>query len=159
MLNCALPPLPRLKNGQTLKYDYRIKPRSDALIIRGVTEMDAGNYTIILSNKNTKEEQRRSFQLLVNGMFSLIYHAVIPHHKHTLFHCHGYNFDFLCNNRDLEAEPKESCPCFWIFVPIMLPSNTYYVFLITYNVFRIILALYLSCIYFILWCLKPLMYV
>lgn len=62
----------RLKNGQTLKDDYRIKQRNDALIIRGVTEMDAGNYTIVLTNKITKEEQRRSFQLLVNSMYSLL---------------------------------------------------------------------------------------
>uniref|UniRef100_A0A665U9G6 receptor protein-tyrosine kinase n=1 Tax=Echeneis naucrates TaxID=173247 RepID=A0A665U9G6_ECHNA len=40
--------------------------RSDSLIIRGVTEMDAGNYTVVLTNKITKEEHRRSFQLLVN---------------------------------------------------------------------------------------------
>lgn len=32
--------------------------------------MDAGNYTVVLINKITKEEQRRSFQLLVNGEFS-----------------------------------------------------------------------------------------
>lgn len=55
-----------LKNEQPLKDDYRIKQRSDALVIRGVTEMDAGNYTTILTNKITKEEQRRSFELLVN---------------------------------------------------------------------------------------------
>ncbi|XP_071342988.1 vascular endothelial growth factor receptor 2 isoform X2 [Trachinotus anak] len=55
-----------LKNGLPLKDDYRIKQRSDALIIRGVTEMDAGNYTMVLTNKITKEEHRRSFQLLVN---------------------------------------------------------------------------------------------
>ncbi|XP_032381840.1 vascular endothelial growth factor receptor 2 isoform X2 [Etheostoma spectabile] len=55
-----------LKNGLPLKDDYRIKQRIDALIIRGVTEMDAGNYTMVLTNKITKEEQRRSFQLLVN---------------------------------------------------------------------------------------------
>lgn len=55
-----------LKNGQPLKEDYRIKQRSDALVIRGVTETDAGNYTMILTNKITKEEQRRSFELLVN---------------------------------------------------------------------------------------------
>ncbi|XP_076009360.1 vascular endothelial growth factor receptor 2 isoform X2 [Genypterus blacodes] len=55
------------KNGQQLrKEDYRIKPRSDALVIRGVMEKDAGNYTVVLSNKITREEQRRSFQLLVN---------------------------------------------------------------------------------------------
>uniref|UniRef100_A0A8C4GSN7 receptor protein-tyrosine kinase n=1 Tax=Dicentrarchus labrax TaxID=13489 RepID=A0A8C4GSN7_DICLA len=56
----------KLKNGLPLKDDYRIKQKSDALIIRGVTEMDAGNYTMVLTNKITKEEQRRSFQLLVN---------------------------------------------------------------------------------------------
>uniref|UniRef100_A0A4W6CKB6 receptor protein-tyrosine kinase n=1 Tax=Lates calcarifer TaxID=8187 RepID=A0A4W6CKB6_LATCA len=55
-----------LKNGLPMKDDYRIKQRNDALIIRAVTEMDAGNYTIVLTNKNTKEEHRRSFQLLVN---------------------------------------------------------------------------------------------
>ncbi|XP_028259922.1 vascular endothelial growth factor receptor 2 isoform X2 [Parambassis ranga] len=54
------------KNGQTMRDDYRIKQKSDALIIRGVTEMDAGNYTVVLTNKITKDEQRRSFQLLVN---------------------------------------------------------------------------------------------
>lgn len=63
--------LPRLKNGQPLKEDYRIRQKSDALVIRGVTEMDAGNYTIFLSNKVTKEEQKRSFQLLVNGNHQL----------------------------------------------------------------------------------------
>ncbi|XP_019752318.1 vascular endothelial growth factor receptor 2 isoform X1 [Hippocampus comes] len=55
-----------LKNGLPLTEDHRIKQRSDALIFRGVTETDAGNYTIVLSNKITKDEQRRSFQLLVN---------------------------------------------------------------------------------------------
>lgn len=34
--------------------------------------MDAGNYTIVLINKITKEEHRRFFQLLVNGKFSLL---------------------------------------------------------------------------------------
>ncbi|XP_042339126.1 vascular endothelial growth factor receptor 2 isoform X2 [Plectropomus leopardus] len=59
------PSLKWLKNGLPLA-DYRIKQRSDTLIIQGVTETDAGNYTMVLTNKNTKEEQRRSFQLLVN---------------------------------------------------------------------------------------------
>lgn len=63
----------RLKNGQPLRDDYRIKQKNDSLIIRGVTEMDAGNYTIVLTNRITKEEQRRFFQLLVNGMYSLFF--------------------------------------------------------------------------------------
>lgn len=66
----ALICLPRLKNGLPLKDDYRIRQKND-LIIRGVTEMDAGNYTVVLTNKMTKEEQRRSFQLIVNGTYSL----------------------------------------------------------------------------------------
>lgn len=65
--------LPRLKNDHVLREDYRIKQKSDALIIRGVTEMDAGNYTVVLSNKITREEQKRSFQLLVNGIYSLLF--------------------------------------------------------------------------------------
>ncbi|XP_047443321.1 vascular endothelial growth factor receptor 2 [Mugil cephalus] len=55
-----------LKNDQLLKEGYRIKLRSDVITIRGVTEMDAGNYTVVLFNKITKEEQKRSFQLLIN---------------------------------------------------------------------------------------------
>ncbi|XP_059197667.1 vascular endothelial growth factor receptor 2 isoform X2 [Centropristis striata] len=55
-----------LKNGVPLKDDYRIKQKNDALVIRGVKEMDAGEYTIVLSHKITKEEQRRSVQLLVD---------------------------------------------------------------------------------------------
>uniref|UniRef100_A0A3Q4AUQ2 receptor protein-tyrosine kinase n=1 Tax=Mola mola TaxID=94237 RepID=A0A3Q4AUQ2_MOLML len=55
-----------LKHGQPLKDEYRFKQKSEALTIRGVTEMDAGNYTIVLINKITKEEHRCSFQLLVN---------------------------------------------------------------------------------------------
>lgn len=34
--------------------------------------MDAGIYTVVLTNKITKEEQRRSLQLLVNGKFSTL---------------------------------------------------------------------------------------
>lgn len=54
-----------LKNGLPLKDVYRIKQKSDSLVIHEVKETDAGNYTMILTNKFT-EERRRSFQLLVN---------------------------------------------------------------------------------------------
>lgn len=65
----------RFKNGQPLKEDYRIRQKNDALVIHGVAETDAGNYTIFLSNRVTKEEQKRSFQLLVNGnpSFSFVF--------------------------------------------------------------------------------------
>lgn len=59
----------RLKNGVPLKDDYRIKQRNETLLIRVVTEMDAGNYTVILFNAVTREEHRRSVQLVVNGTF------------------------------------------------------------------------------------------
>uniref|UniRef100_A0A671NEW6 receptor protein-tyrosine kinase n=1 Tax=Sinocyclocheilus anshuiensis TaxID=1608454 RepID=A0A671NEW6_9TELE len=45
---------------------YRMKPNRGSLTIYGVTEKDAGNYTVVMTNKITKEEQRRTFQLLVN---------------------------------------------------------------------------------------------
>lgn len=65
--------LPRLKNGKSLKGDYRIKQKSDCLIIHKVTEADAGNYTMVLTNKITKEEHNRTVQLLVNGMYPLLF--------------------------------------------------------------------------------------
>uniref|UniRef100_A0A4W5KI91 receptor protein-tyrosine kinase n=1 Tax=Hucho hucho TaxID=62062 RepID=A0A4W5KI91_9TELE len=55
------------KNGQPIyKDDYRFKPARDSLMILGLAEKDAGNYTVVLINKITKEEKRRSVQLLVN---------------------------------------------------------------------------------------------
>lgn len=67
----------RFKNGQPLKEDYRIRQKSDALVIHGVTENDAGNYTIFLSNRVTKEEQKRSFQLLVNGNPIFLFYLIL----------------------------------------------------------------------------------
>lgn len=49
-----------------------MKPGKYNLTIFGVTEKDAGNYTVVLTNKITKEEMRRSFQLLVNGMYAYL---------------------------------------------------------------------------------------
>ncbi|KAJ8397526.1 hypothetical protein AAFF_G00438020 [Aldrovandia affinis] len=57
------------KNGQLVsreEHKYRMKGGKDALTIYDVSERDCGNYTVVLRNPNTKEEQRRSFQLLVN---------------------------------------------------------------------------------------------
>ncbi len=53
------------------KDEYRMKPNRGSLTIYGVTEKDAGNYTVAMTNKITKEEQRRTFRLLVNGSESL----------------------------------------------------------------------------------------
>uniref|UniRef100_A0A8C6WW17 receptor protein-tyrosine kinase n=1 Tax=Neogobius melanostomus TaxID=47308 RepID=A0A8C6WW17_9GOBI len=104
-----------LKNGFPLKDDYRIKQKSDALVIREVKEMDAGNYTMILTNKITKEEQRRSFQLLV----------IVPPHiieKEVAVDTDVYPFGssptLWCTVRGVptpaqilwEWMPKEDCP-------------------------------------------------
>lgn len=70
--------VPRFKNDLPLN-DYRIKQKSDALVIREVKETDAGIYTVILTNKITKEEQRRSFQLLVNGVFFFLFFSFYIH--------------------------------------------------------------------------------
>lgn len=61
------PNLKWLKDGQALAKDnYRIKHKGDLLIIRGATEDDAGTYTVVLTNKITRHEQKRSFELRVN---------------------------------------------------------------------------------------------
>uniref|UniRef100_A0AAR2K3R1 receptor protein-tyrosine kinase n=1 Tax=Pygocentrus nattereri TaxID=42514 RepID=A0AAR2K3R1_PYGNA len=57
-----------LKNGLSISSEeYRMKPAKDSLTIFDVTEKDAGNYTVVMTNKITKEAQRQTFQLLVNG--------------------------------------------------------------------------------------------
>ncbi|XP_035270609.1 vascular endothelial growth factor receptor 2 isoform X1 [Anguilla anguilla] len=58
-----------LKNGQPVSREeqkYRVKLEKDALSIYEVSERDSGNYTVVLRNPTTKQEQRRSFQLLIN---------------------------------------------------------------------------------------------
>ncbi|TNM87531.1 hypothetical protein fugu_005752 [Takifugu bimaculatus] len=67
-----------LKNGQPLKDDYRFRQKIDTLVIHRVAETDAGNYTVVLINKITKEEHRRSFQLLVNVAPHIIEKEVAP---------------------------------------------------------------------------------
>ncbi|KAI4890009.1 hypothetical protein NFI96_010860 [Prochilodus magdalenae] len=57
-----------LKNGLPISSEeYRMKPAKDSLTIFEVTEKDAGNYTVVMTNKITKEAQRQTFQLLVNA--------------------------------------------------------------------------------------------
>uniref|UniRef100_A0AAR2KMC8 receptor protein-tyrosine kinase n=1 Tax=Pygocentrus nattereri TaxID=42514 RepID=A0AAR2KMC8_PYGNA len=57
-----------LKNGLSISSEeYRMKPAKDSLTIFDVTEKDAGNYTVVMTNKITKEAQRQTFQLLVNA--------------------------------------------------------------------------------------------
>uniref|UniRef100_A0A672IP68 receptor protein-tyrosine kinase n=1 Tax=Salarias fasciatus TaxID=181472 RepID=A0A672IP68_SALFA len=104
-----------LKNGKNLKDDYRIKQKSDALIIRGVTEMDAGNYTVVLINRKTKEVQRRSFRLLVNVPPHIIEKEVAVD---TDVYPHGSSPTLRCTARGIPTPAqihwqwmsKEDCP-------------------------------------------------
>ncbi|XP_044056049.1 vascular endothelial growth factor receptor 2 isoform X1 [Siniperca chuatsi] len=104
-----------LKNGLPLRDDYRIKQKSDALIIRGVTEMDAGNYTMVLTNKITKEEWRHSFQLLVNVPPHIIEKEVAVD---TDVHPYGSSPTLRCTARGFPTPAhiqwqwmsKEDCP-------------------------------------------------
>ncbi|TSN30195.1 Vascular endothelial growth factor receptor 2 [Bagarius yarrelli] len=57
-----------LKNGRSITSDeYRMKPSRDSLTIYEVTEKDAGNYTVVMTNKISREVHSRTFQLLVNA--------------------------------------------------------------------------------------------
>ncbi|KAM4574533.1 vascular endothelial growth factor receptor 2 [Fundulus diaphanus] len=87
------PNLKWLRDGQALAKDnYRIKHKGDFLIIRGATEDDAGIYTVVLTNKITKDEQRRSFKLQVNVPPKIIekgsgYSDVYEYGKSTTLWC------------------------------------------------------------------------
>ncbi|XP_024114848.1 vascular endothelial growth factor receptor 2 isoform X1 [Oryzias melastigma] len=102
-----------LKDGQVLKESYRIKQKSDALVFRGgVMEADEGNYTMILSNKVTKEEQRSSFQLLVN-----LPPRIIEKEVPVDMYSYGGSPDLTCTARGFPIPesiqwqwmPKEDC--------------------------------------------------
>uniref|UniRef100_A0A3P9HNY4 receptor protein-tyrosine kinase n=1 Tax=Oryzias latipes TaxID=8090 RepID=A0A3P9HNY4_ORYLA len=102
-----------LKDGLVLKESYRIKQKSDALVFRGgVMEADEGNYTLILSNKVTKEEQRSSFQLLVN-----LPPRIIEKEVPVDMYSYGGSPDLTCTARGFPIPesiqwqwmPKEDC--------------------------------------------------
>lgn len=103
-----------LKHGLQLE-DYRIKQRSDALTFRGVAEMDAGNYTLVLTNKITKEEQRSSFQLLVNVRPNIIEKEVAvdtdvyPHGSSPTLRCTARGFPTPAHIQ-WQWMSKEDCP-------------------------------------------------
>lgn len=108
------PSIKWLKNDVPLD-DYRIKQKSDALNIREVKETDAGIYTVILTNKNTKEEERRSFQLLVNVPPRIIEKEMAVD---TDVYLYGSSTTLSCTARGFpipthiqwEWMPKEDCP-------------------------------------------------
>uniref|UniRef100_A0A8C3G3K2 Platelet-derived growth factor receptor-like protein n=1 Tax=Cyclopterus lumpus TaxID=8103 RepID=A0A8C3G3K2_CYCLU len=102
-------------NGLPLKDDYRVKQRSDALVVRGVTETDAGQYTVVLTNRITREEQRRSFQLLVNVPPRIIEKEVLvdtdvyPYGSSPTLRCTAWGFPAPARIR-WQWMSEEDCP-------------------------------------------------
>uniref|UniRef100_A0A671LWZ3 receptor protein-tyrosine kinase n=1 Tax=Sinocyclocheilus anshuiensis TaxID=1608454 RepID=A0A671LWZ3_9TELE len=105
------------KNDQLIvwKDEYRMKPNRGSLTIYGVTEKDAGNYTVVMTNKITKEEQRRTFQLLVN-VHPKIFEKEVPLDRDV--HMYGSSPTLRCTASGGSSPvtiqwqwmPREDCP-------------------------------------------------
>ncbi|XP_046893079.1 vascular endothelial growth factor receptor 2 isoform X2 [Hypomesus transpacificus] len=104
------------KNGQAIRRDeYRMKPARDGLTIYQVVEQDAGNYTVVLTNKITREESRRSFQLLVYVPPHILEKDVAVD---TDVYMYGSSPTLRCTARGIPTPaailwqwmPKEDCP-------------------------------------------------
>ncbi|TRY94944.1 hypothetical protein DNTS_013094 [Danionella cerebrum] len=110
-------PSVKYKNDQQiiLKDEYRMKSSKGSLTIYGVTEKDAGNYTIVMTNKITKEEQRRTFQLLVNVQ-PRIFEKEVPLDRDV--HMYGSSPTLTCTSSGGSSPvtikwqwmPREDCP-------------------------------------------------
>uniref|UniRef100_A0A8C1XAM3 receptor protein-tyrosine kinase n=1 Tax=Cyprinus carpio TaxID=7962 RepID=A0A8C1XAM3_CYPCA len=108
---------PHEKNNQLIvwKDEYRMKPNRGYLTIYGVTEKDAGNYTVVMTNKITKEEQRRTFQLLVN-VHPKIFEKEVPLDRDV--HMYGSSPTLRCTASGGSSPvtiqwqwmPREDCP-------------------------------------------------
>uniref|UniRef100_UPI00398F5E54 vascular endothelial growth factor receptor 2 n=1 Tax=Pristiophorus japonicus TaxID=55135 RepID=UPI00398F5E54 len=108
------------KNGKSICKDqayYRIKQVGYTLMISDVTEKDTGNYTIILRNPMTKEEQCHTMQLIVNVPPKIHEKAVATH---TDYYNYGSRQTLTCTvygipapNRIIwEWQPVENCNFF-----------------------------------------------
>uniref|UniRef100_A0A9J8DGD3 receptor protein-tyrosine kinase n=1 Tax=Cyprinus carpio carpio TaxID=630221 RepID=A0A9J8DGD3_CYPCA len=105
------------KNNQLIvwKDEYRMKPNRGYLTIYGVTEKDAGNYTVVMTNKITKEEQKRTFQLLVN-VHPKIFEKEVPLDRDV--HMYGSSPTLRCTASGGSSPvtiqwqwmPREDCP-------------------------------------------------
>ncbi|XP_059845200.1 vascular endothelial growth factor receptor 2 isoform X1 [Hypanus sabinus] len=103
------------KNGRPISKDhYKIKQLGYTLMISGVTEKDAGNYTIILRNPMSNEEQQHTVQLLVNVPPEIHEKEVATH---TDFHSYGSRQPLTCTAYGIPApssiiwewQPVENC--------------------------------------------------
>ncbi|KAM9435384.1 vascular endothelial growth factor receptor 2 isoform 2-T2 [Clarias gariepinus] len=105
-----------LKNGRSISSDeYRIKPSRDSLTIYEVTEKDAGNYTVIMTNKMTREVHSHTFQLLVNA-HPKIFEKEVPFDRNI--HMFGSSPTLTCTAFGASSPvsihwqwmPSEDCP-------------------------------------------------
>uniref|UniRef100_A0A673MBU5 receptor protein-tyrosine kinase n=1 Tax=Sinocyclocheilus rhinocerous TaxID=307959 RepID=A0A673MBU5_9TELE len=95
--------------------------RVGSLTIYGVTEKDAGNYTVVMTNKITKEEQRRTFQLLVN-VHPKIFEKEVPLDRDV--HMYGSSPTLRCTasggsspvTMQWQWMPREDCPVRFLVV-------------------------------------------
>ncbi|XP_060773450.1 vascular endothelial growth factor receptor 2 isoform X2 [Neoarius graeffei] len=105
-----------LKNGQSItSEEYRIKPSRDSLTIYEVTEKDAGNYTVVMTNKITREVHSQTFQLLVNA-HPKIFEKEVPFDRNI--HMFGSSPTLTCTafggsspvSIHWQWMPSEDCP-------------------------------------------------
>ncbi|XP_036377722.1 vascular endothelial growth factor receptor 2 [Megalops cyprinoides] len=112
------PELKWYKNGQPLSREelkYRVRVGRDMITIHDIAEKDAGNYTVVLRNPTTKEEQQRSFQLLVNVPPQILEKEVA---QDSDVHMYGSSPTLRCTARGLPSPvhiqwqwmPREDCP-------------------------------------------------
>ncbi|XP_069780751.1 vascular endothelial growth factor receptor 2 isoform X2 [Narcine bancroftii] len=107
------------KNGRPITKDnYRLKQVGYMLMISGVTEKDAGNYTIILRNPMLKEVQHHTVQLRVNVPPEIHEKEVATH---TDFHSYGSKQPLTCTVYGIPA-PRS---IIWEWQPVKNCSFSY----------------------------------
>ncbi|XP_067843475.1 vascular endothelial growth factor receptor 2 isoform X2 [Heptranchias perlo] len=122
------------KNGKPISKDqvrYNIKQVGFTLMISDVTEKDVGNYTIILRNPVTKEEQRHTVQLIVNVPPKIHEKAVATD---TDFYNYGSRQTLTCTVYGIPApdriiwewQPAENCNFFYHYQgELEYPNKSY----------------------------------
>ncbi|XP_067239768.1 vascular endothelial growth factor receptor 2 isoform X1 [Chanodichthys erythropterus] len=93
--------------------DYKMKPNRGSLTIYGVTEEDAANYTVVMTNK--EEQQNRTFQLLVHVHPKILQKEMLSDPE---VHMYGSSPTLRCTARGGSSPvtikwqwmPREDCP-------------------------------------------------
>uniref|UniRef100_A0AAY4DDL1 receptor protein-tyrosine kinase n=1 Tax=Denticeps clupeoides TaxID=299321 RepID=A0AAY4DDL1_9TELE len=109
------------KNEQLIRKEenYRMKPSKDSLTIYNIEERDSGNYTVVMTNKITREEQRQTFILQVNVPPQIFEKEVA---MNADVHMYGSSPSLRCTSRGGSSPvyirwqwmAKEDCPILWL---------------------------------------------